>query len=274
MKREQLCFSTLGCVEKTVEEVTSLAVRNGIGSLEVRGLAGELDTGKIEAFSEENAAVTLALWRQNGVMPRVLGTSCVFHDAGKLEASLKEGREALAVARRMGFGAIRVFGNKLCRGETLEMTAERVSRGILALCDVAAGTGVRVLLEVHGDFNRRETLFPVLDRCGGHASFGLIWDVAHSDRAYGADWQAFYRDIRPFIRHVHLKDHVRTSDGTPPRLVLPGEGDIPLSDILAALERDGFTGGYSLEWEAKWHPELPPLSAALERYCAIVAPYL
>ena len=274
MKREQLCFSTLGCVEKTAEEVTELAVHYGIGSLEVRGLAGELDVGKIAAFSEEKAAATLALWRQNGVMPRVLGTSCAFHDAGKLEAALKEGREALVVARRMGFGAIRVFGNKLCRGEATEETAERVARSILALCDAAEEADVQVLLEVHGDFNRCETLLPVLDCCGKHASFGLIWDVAHSDRAYGADWRAFYREIRPFIRHVHLKDHVRTSDGTPPRLVLPGEGDIPLADILAVLECDGFAGGYSLEWEAKWYPELPPLSVALERYCSLMEAYI
>ena len=82
-------------------------------------------------------------------------------------------------------------------------------------------------------------------------NFGLIWDVAHSDRGCGDDFLPFYEALRPLIRHVHIKDHIRGGGLCP-----VGQGDIPLEAIIAALEADGYDGCYELEWEKKWHPEL------------------
>ena len=36
-----------------------------------------------------------------------------------------------------------------------------------------------------------------------------------------------------------------------------GDGDIPIAAIVKKLIEDGFDGYFSLEWEKKWHPELP-----------------
>ena len=33
---------------------------------------------------------------------------------------------------------------------------------------------------------------------------------------------------------------------------------------------DGYDGFFSLEWEKKWHPELPPVEDALERYVRLM----
>jgi sugar phosphate isomerase/epimerase len=46
--------------------------------------------------------------------------------------------------------------------------------------------------------------------------------------------------------------------------VIPGEGEMPLRDVLDLLRRDRFNGAASLEWEKMWHPYLSPLSSALE----------
>ena len=39
-----------------------------------------------------------------------------------------------------------------------------------------------------------------------------------------------------------------------------------MGPITKALEKDGFDGYYSLEWEKKWHPELPDPDVALPVY--------
>ena len=111
-----------------------------------------------------------------------------------------------------------------------------------------------------------------LDR-GGVRNFGLIWDVAHSDRAYGSEWQRFYNDIAPWVRHVHIKDHVRIAAGSGTRsfrLTMPGDGEIPIRDIVRRLALDGYSGYFSLEWERMWHPELPPIEDALPRFVEIM----
>ena len=65
---------------------------------------------------------------------------------------------------------------------------------------------------------------------------------------------------------MHLKD-LRDCDKA---LVLPGEGDIPLREIVRAMEKDGYTGYFSLEWEKHWHPELPPIEEALASFTALL----
>lgn len=267
----KLCFSTLGCAGLCLAESARLGKTHGMSGIELRGIAGETDARKIPDLAAEHAADSRALLDEVGIVPVVLGTSCKFHDPGKRRAALDEGVTSAKAAAGLGIPFIRVFGND---AKPDAATATRsVIEGIGELC--AAAGDVIVLLEVHGDFNRSEALMPVigaLDR-GGVRNFGLIWDVAHSDRAYGSEWQRFYNDIAPWVRHVHIKDHVLIAAGSGTRsfrLTMPGDGEIPIRDIVRRLALDGYSGYFSLEWERMWHPELPPIEDALPRFVEIM----
>lgn len=263
----KLCFSTLGCTEQSLENILSLAKAYGISALEIRGMDGVMDNRKIEALDASHAEQTLALFSQYGVVPRVLGTSCSFHNPEKYEAAVEEGKASIDIAARLGIPYIRVFGNNLI-GDTAAAREEciaRVAEGIAQVCDYAANTAVTVLLEVHGDYNKIETLKPVTDRLAARTNFGLIWDIAHT-KAYGDGWDVFYHAFKPYIRHIHIKDQ-KLPEG---KLVLPGEGDTPIVAITRALLNDGYDGYFSLEWEKKWHPELPELDPALACYLAVM----
>src|SRR5205814_8573961 len=68
------------------------------------------------------------------------------------------------------------------------------------------------------------------------------------------------------IRHIHVKGSIgEPSARHPYTYVLPGDGDMPLGQIVDLLTEHQFTGAISLEWERLWHPYLPPLRAALTR---------
>ena len=260
----KLCFSTLGCVEKTLPESLSLTKSCGMDAIEIRGVGGILNNGEIADFTEGNATKTKQLFDQYGVRPLVLGTSCAFHTEEKYKSAMAEGCEAIAIASRLGFPYIRVFGNNILP-DAREESIARVCDGITALCDAAADKNVTVLLEVHGSFNTVENITPILDALGKYDNFGLIWDVMHSHVGCGADWLPFYACIRPYIRHVHLKDI--TADGT---LVATGDGDIPLLPIIDRLLTDGYDGYFSLEWERKWKAYLAPIEDALAHYLSFV----
>ena len=252
----KFCFSTLGCTERGLCEVLELAKKYSIDALELRGLGGEMDNRKIGALAPEKREETLKCFEEYGVKPLVLGTSCSFHDAAKLDAFLEEGYRSIDIAQSFGFGAIRVFGNNI-RGDEVECL-DRIANGISVLCEYAANKGVDVLLETHGDVNTRERLGAVAEICGKYEIFGLIWDICHTRLTYGENWRDFCSDFGDLIRHVHLKDV--TEKG----LTLPGEGDLPIRDMVNYLTETGYEGYFSLEWEKKWHPELPVLEDALD----------
>ena len=258
----KLCFSTLGCTDYTLNDVICVAKRFGIDALEIRGLSGELDNEKISHFSMAESKKTKAMLSHSALTPLVLGTSCTFHESEKTDAALREGYAAIEIAARLGFSAIRVFGDRVTdEGEAACIA--RVADGVHTLCRSAESYGVDVYLEVHGDFVTEERLMPVIMRCGECPRFGLIWDICHTRESY-PDPRAFYDRFAGVIRHVHMKDII---DG---KHVLPGEGTLPIREIADYMTAHGYDGYFSLEWEKKWHPELPPMEHALERYCRIM----
>lgn len=220
---------------------------------------------EIPEFFPENLEATNALLRKNGVKLAGFGTSAAFHNEERAKSGVEESKKAVDVCVTAGIPAIWVFGDQIPDKDNAAATVAKVSECIAEVCRYAEGKGVDVLLEVHGDFNTIETVGAVIEACKEHACFGILWDVEHSDRAYADNWESFYQVIRPYVRHIHMKDHVRNADGTF-TLCLPGEGDIPMGPITKALEKDGFDGYYSLEWEKKWHPELPDPDVALPVY--------
>lgn len=258
----KLCFSTLGCCDYSLEDIIALAKNYGIEYLEVRGINGVLENKDIPEFFPENAEKTKRTLANAKITPRVLGASCAFHDASKYKTKIEEAKTDILIAERMGFPYVRFFGNNI--KDDKDACIARVSSSFAEIADFAASHGVTALLEVHGDFNCNENLAPILDALRGKAGFGLIWDVAHSDIVYGENWQGFYELIRPFIKHVHLKDH---KDG---ELTLPGDGTIPLLPIVRRLLADGYDGCLSLEWEKKWHPEIGDIEPALDKLTALL----
>lgn len=259
----KLSFSTLGDPNLSLEGALELAKRFSLDGVEIRGLGGQLDNRKIEAFQKAALRETRNKLEQYGMTIPVLGTSCAFHSEANRQAALEEGKGALEICGELGIPYLRVFGDAL--GGDWEDGVSRVSRGIEKLCQLAEGYPVEILLEVHGDFNTLETVGSVLDALEHCSQFGILWDLEHSDRVYGDSWEPFYRRIASKVKHVHIKDALRKQD--PERttdLVLPGRGDVPIKQIVQRLEEDGYAGYYSLEWEKHWAPQLEPLETALE----------
>ena len=255
----KLCFSTLGCSDMSLEEILALCSEYGISAIEIRGIGGVLDNSKIQAFAKESLNDTKEAFRASGVTPTVLGTSCSFHNAERLDGSINEGLAAIALAESLNIPYVRVFGDKILPDDELGCT-QRVISGLRTLCAAAKNTAV--LLEAHGNFNTVTTLAPILKELGDMKNFGLIWDIEHTHGPYGEDWSDFYKFARPFVKHVHIKDRSVAED----RLVLIGNGDIPIIPIVKRLLSDGYDGCLSLEWEKKWHPELPDIRTALDSF--------
>ena len=95
---------------------------------------------------------------------------------------------------------------------------------------------------------------------------GAVWDVHHPFRM-GETIEETWNLIGRRLLHVHMKDARLKPDGTW-QLVLLGEGEVPCQDIIRLLDREGYTGYVSAEWEKKWHPEIEEPEVALPQHAA------
>jgi sugar phosphate isomerase/epimerase len=133
------------------------------------------------------------------------------------------------------------------------------------IIDVFDAEGVRFALEVHPteiayDF---VTTRRALDAIGNRQGFGLNFDPSHLIAQF-LDPAAFVDEFAQRIYHVHIKDARRRLDGRrsilgshldfgrPDRgwdFVSPGRGDVDFEELVRALNRAGYTGPLSIEWE-------------------------
>lgn len=251
----KLAFSTLGCPDWTFDEVLDRAEAMGYQAIELRGVNGKMRADEMDVFFPENREETLKKVAEHGLIIRSFGTSASFHDPEGLDGAIAEGRAAIDLCAQIGVPYVRVFGNFVDKtADSLEGEVKRVAEGIRVLCDYAAGKPVTILLEVHGDFNTAARILKATELVN-RENFGILWDVEHSDEADLGDFMSFWEPVKHLIHHVHIKDHKRLEDGKF-QLCETGEGDIPLKEMILQMEKDGYEGYYSLEWEKKWHPEL------------------
>ncbi len=133
------------------------------------------------------------------------------------------------------------------------------------ILDASADAGVKFGLEVHPTEIAYDihTARRAVDAVGGHPAFGFNFDPSHLIWQ-GMDPVKFIEAFPDRIVHVHMKDAIRTLDGTSSILAshLPfgdarrgwdfrsvGRGEVNFEEIIRALNRIGYTGPLSVEWE-------------------------
>ncbi|WP_205611463.1 TIM barrel protein [Burkholderia sp. Nafp2/4-1b] len=123
------------------------------------------------------------------------------------------------------------------------------------------GWNVDIAVETHDAFAIEDNLRHLSEAL---PDCRLIWDTHHTWRKGGCDPIRTWRLIGDRVQHIHVKDSRTDANALSGySYVLPGDGEFPMSALLAALRDDDYRGAISLEWERHWYPDLPPLEYAL-----------
>ncbi|MFL5607023.1 MAG: sugar phosphate isomerase/epimerase family protein [Gemmatimonadaceae bacterium] len=271
--RLPLGFSTLGCPGWDWQHILDFAQQHRFGAVELRGIGTQMDLPLLPQFQPTGLAQTRRDLAAHDLVVSCLGSSTNLHEMepAKHEAELAHARRFIDLAQAVGAPYVRVFGNKYVAGVPRDAMLAHIAAGLRTLGEYGKERGVTVLLETHGDFVDAPTLLDVMRRAEG-PGVALLWD-AHHTFAFGKEQpEATLAAIKPFVRHVHLKDSVPA--GADRRYVLTGTGEVPVDRQIAALARSGYRGVYSFEWEKRWHPEIEEPEVAFPQFAEMAAKYL
>ena len=273
VSRLPIGFSTLGCPRWDWLQILDFASGHGYAAVELRGLLDTMDLPQRPEFATARLAETKAQIAERDLVISCLGSSANMHemDATKRAAQLDEGRRFIDLAQALGAPYVRVFGNQYVPGVARDEMLAHIAGGLRELGDYAQGKSVTVLIESHGDFTDSPSLQSLLERAAS-PNVALLWDAHHTFVSGKEEPEETVRRLGSYIRHTHLKDSVAA--GNDRRYVLTGTGTVPVRRQVEALQKIGYRGFYSFEWEKRWHPEIEEPDVAFAQYATVISEYL
>lgn len=165
---------------------------------------------------------------------------------GREEAFSQALDRAIAAAEALDPAFIHVGPSRIPEGEAREACLHTYSKNLALAVERRARAGLRGRLVVE-PMNRVEASTALLNDIGDVAAVladfdpdvGILFDLYHlamNDR----DVVATYRTHAARVAHVQFSDA--------PGRVEPGAGNLPIAELLDALERDGYGGWFGAEY--------------------------
>ncbi len=273
MTAPRVSFSTLAFPDATLASAVSLGRGWGYAGVELRLVDGELIDPSMPAG--ERARIRRILSRSG--LPAIAVDSSIRLTDDDPGPQL---RRFLELASDWSAPLVRVFGGALAPGGNAGGVAGGVGRrerllaaaGVLSACvPLAARLGVAIGVETHDDFAASSVVAELLAMVDS-PWIGAVWDSHHPHRV-GETPAQVYANLGGRILLAQVKDARRVPpDGW--RLVLLGEGEVPVREMLGLLAAGGYPHWISVEWEKRWHPEIEPPEVALPQHLDLLREWM
>jgi sugar phosphate isomerase/epimerase len=263
-------FSTLGCPGWTLEQAVAAAAAQGYDGIELRLLDDQTITPELLMSNKTRIRRAFA---GSGVELASLGSSVRLSmpDPNERARSIADGIALCDLARDLGARIIRVFGGKRPDGVSLDQGIANVAEGLSAIAPAAESAGVKLVLETHDDFASSATVAAVMARVPSPA-VGALWDTHHPYRM-GESCATVWRNLSGRLMHTHVKDARRKGESDWD-LVLLEQGEVPVREAIQTLKASSWDGYIVVEWEKKWHMEIPDPEVAFPQHIAVLKRYL
>jgi sugar phosphate isomerase/epimerase len=272
----RFAFSTLAFPGTTLAAAVSLGRRWGYAGVELRLIDGELIDPRMPATARARVKRTVTA----AGLPVIAVDSSVRLTGEDPGSDL---RRFLELAHDWESPLVRVFGGPLATGRPARQQQLKAASRVLESCvPLARRLGVAIGVETHDDFSASAVLAGLL-ATADPGSVGAVWDSHHPHRT-GETPAEVYANLGGRILLTQIKDARRAPDDARRgpddarrgpdddwRLVLLGQGEVPVRQILALLAARGYRRWISVEWEKHWHPEIERPEIALPQYLAMLA---
>ncbi len=277
----RIAFSTLAFPEASLATAASLGRSFGYDGIELRLVDGELIDPRMPLT--DRAAVKRTV--DDAGLPIVAVDTSIRLTDTELDPA-QDIRAFLELASDWEAPVIRVFGGALAEhGPARQERLAAAARVLEAAVPVAERLGVDIGVETHDSFSASATVAELLSLVGS-PHVGAVWDSHHPHRM-GEHPAEIYANIGDRLLLAQVKDARRAPDRADGwQLVLLGDGEVPVRDMLTLLAASGSANGsangypsgcrgwVSVEWEKHWHREIEPPEVALPQYLALLRRWL
>jgi sugar phosphate isomerase/epimerase len=266
----RVAFSTLAFPKATLASAVSLGRRWGYAGVELRLIDGELIDPRMPATARAQVKRTVT----EAGLPVVAVDSSIRLTGDDPGPDL---RSFLELASDWESPLVRVFGGALAADRAERQEQLRAAARVLAASvPHARRLGVAIGVETHDDFSASSVVAELLalaDSEGADQEWvGAVWDSHHPYRV-GEQAADVYANLGRRILLAQVKDARRRPDGDW-QLVLLGEGEVPVRQMLGLLAADGYPNWISVEWEKRWHPEIEEPEVALPQHLRVLAEWM
>ena len=262
----RVAFSTLAFPDATLASAVSLGRRWGYTGVELRLIDGELIDPSMSAAERVRVKRTL-----DG-LPAVAVDSSIRLTDDEPGPAL---RHFLQLASDWEAPLVRVFGGALpASGPDPKTRQDRLRSAACVLessVPLARRLGVAIGVETHDDFSASSVVAELLAMTDPDW-VGAVWDSHHPYRM-GEQPADVYANLGRRILLAQVKDARRGDDGDW-QLVLLGEGEVPVREMLGLLSAAGYPHWISVEWEKRWHPEIEAPEVALPQHLGLLTRWL
>lgn len=266
----RVAFSTLAFPDATLASAASLGRSWGYTGIELRLIDGELIDPAMSAADRTQVKRTVTA---SGLAVVAVDSSIRLTD----DDPGPELARFLELASDWEAPLVRVFGGALAPQQTERQKQLRAAARVLeSSVPLAERLGVAVGVETHDAFSASSVVAELLALVDPAAvdsgAVGAVWDSHHPHRM-GETPAEVYANLGSRILLAQVKDARRKADGDW-QLVLLGEGEVPVRDMLERLAAGGYPHWISVEWEKRWHPEIEEPEVALPQHLELLTKWL
>ena len=261
----KLSFTTLGCPNWALEQIAQNAKALGYDGIELR-TNSDGNHFSSEASTDDAQRVG-KLFRDHGVPVMSVMGYCKFAFSDEADTTKNQAlmRRLLPLAEAMGAKYVRTFAGAIPKEIDPKVAVEKVSDALRPLAAEAASRGVTIGLETHDAWCSGKQVMELVDRVKSPKGFGIVYDIFNAYTTGLEPWNVTYQTVKDHICYCHVKDGYKNKDGKYV-YVMVGAGDLPMSEIIQTIVKDGYKGFFSFEWEKKWHAELEEPERAFPQY--------
>ena len=249
----KLAFSTLGCPDSSWTDIYTMAKDLGYRGIEIRGLGEDIFAVKAHPFQDSQIGATMDKLKSLNLEIPCLSSGCCLKFKEKENENIAEITEYIKLAKKLNTPYIRILADREAAPEG-EVDDEYIVSVLLKLEKLAGEAGVTLLVESNGVYGDTARLSALLDKVNSK-NVAVLWDLHHPYRFFSETPHQTVTNLGDKIKHVHIKDSVSEKGEVVYKLL--GEGDMPLPQMLACLEKEiNYDGYVSLEWRKRWTPSL------------------
>lgn len=265
----KISFSTLGCPDFSWTDIYSMAKDLGFDGIEIRGISNEINAAKAGPFSGGRLDAAVKTLSRLGLEISCFSAGGCLKYEDKLDETLNEISDYIRLAEKTRTPFIRVLGD-LNPAPEGEVDDEAVISALKKAAALAEGTSVTLLVETNGVYSDTKRLRNILDETNS-PRVAALWDMNHPYRHMGEQPRETVGNLGGYIKYIHIKDSVIEDGKVSYRIT--GDGDMPLSEMLSALEDTGYDGYVCLEWVKRWARELSDAGVVFPLFADYMKPY-